>query len=211
MSEEPNDPNPLNPPTAEMREYWEALGRFIHHFARVEAHIAVNLWKLTRISTRIAQAVLSGVRVNDATSLTNRVLAATRASQATKDEFDYIFKQLNPITKVRNDILHYGTEFATGTEFTTSNRLIAYLNETIRETPVSATILTEMTDDLVTMQRLLGRLHTTGWVPPEVQDQIFGPHSRGTWRYKPPSQAPRRDKNRGNPPKRKPPPRSSPA
>ena len=204
MSDNSTEAGQPHPPTAEMREYWEALGRFIHHFARVETHISVNLWKLTRISIRIAQAVFSGVRMDAAASLINRVLDATNADPTARDEFQYIFTQLGHITKVRNDILHYGItspSFEPGLH--TSNRLVAYSEDKIRETPVSATILNQMTDDLITIELLLGRLHTTGWVPPDVQDTIYGPHSRGTWRYKPLAQASHPRRRRDPHPKRK--------
>jgi hypothetical protein len=42
--------------------------------------------KLAGISTRIAQAVFSGVRIDAATSLISRILAATNASPTTKEE-----------------------------------------------------------------------------------------------------------------------------
>jgi hypothetical protein len=212
MSEKPHDPNPLNPPTAEMREYWEALGRFIDHFARVEAHIAVNLWRLAGIQVRVAQALLSGVRLDHATGLIVRVLEATKAEQSVKDEYAYMFTQLGHINKIRNDTVHYGTEFTLGTEFKTTNKLVAYLDEKARETPISTSILNQMSDDLTTIQGMLGRRLTAGWVPDDVRDQIFGPpQPQAAWRYKPPSRASRRDKPRAPHPKPKRPRRSSPA
>jgi hypothetical protein len=146
---EAHNANPLNPPTAEMRQYWEALGRFMDHFARIERHVAVNLWRLAGIQIRVAQALLSGVRIDQATSLFMRVLDATKAQQSIKDEYSHMFTQLGRINKAKNDIIHYGTEFAEGTEFKTTNKLIAHLDEKIRETPVSTEILNQMSHDLL--------------------------------------------------------------
>ena len=209
MSEQPHDPNPLNPPTPEMRQYWEALGRFIHHFAAIEAVLAVNLWRLARLEIRIAQALLSGVRLDNATSLLIRVLDATNADQSVKDEFIHIFTQLGHINKARNDIVHYGTQFAVGSEFKTTNRLIAYNDAKVRERPVSTDTLNQMSADLITIHGALTRRLTAGWVPDDIRDMIAPPQMPDAWQYKPPQQASGRDKPRARPPKQKRPHRSS--
>lgn len=77
-------------------------------FSFVEVSIASALWAVVGIPTKIGQALLSGVRVDQAISLINRVADVKGIKGQTREEMTVVMQQLGVINKARNDILHFG-------------------------------------------------------------------------------------------------------
>ena len=88
--------------------YHRALGAFVTAFSRVEATLLKVLWILARLEAPYAQAVLSGVKIEGAMGLINRIAEAEQWPDNKKAEWQEVFTQLGLINKLRNDILHYG-------------------------------------------------------------------------------------------------------
>lgn len=109
------------------REYFAALGEFVHEFAHVERMTLALLWQMAGLTVPVARAILSGVRADAASNLINRILEVSPPpAPGTRADLQDVFGQLGLINSVRNSLLHLGTEFADeGTEFVTSNRFIA--------------------------------------------------------------------------------------
>jgi hypothetical protein len=120
--------------------YYEALGRFVDMFANVESAMAFTLWHYAKTPRHIARAVFSGVRIDAAIDLINRLIAVTDVSADLQKDLNYVFPQLKIINKARNDIYHYG---ASGT-----TRLKALTEDRVRTFPVSSSILNDMSADL---------------------------------------------------------------
>lgn len=195
------------PPTDPHFAYFQALGFFVHRFAETEKLLALALWQLSGISVEKARAVFSGVRVDGATSFITRLLVATNAPQDVRDEHQYLFTQLGHITKLRNSILHYGTEFA-GDAFVTSNRFVAITPDRIEERPASAEVLWAAQYDLGRINWRLGAEMSRGsGTPRHFFTEVANWNE--PWRYTPPSPTSRRDSSRAMTPAPQPPPEPS--
>jgi hypothetical protein len=182
----------------ETKAYWTALGHFIDQYAQTEKLLAMCLWQLAGVPIEKARALFHGVRTDAATSYITRIVTATKVSRETSDEYSYLFSHLGHITKLRNSILHYGTEFNEGVRQTT-NRFIALTPDRIEERPATAEILYAAGRDL---QRINWRLAAEMSRGNEAQ----GAPARSfftdvvnwsePWHYTPPQQASRRDSSR---------------
>ena len=183
--------------------YWRSLGKFVDQFASVETGIHILLWERTRTPLEIAQAVFSGVRIKDAMSLIRRVSEVHPLDPQTAADQDYIFTQLNIITIVRNDILHYGANPTEPGEFVVSNWITALGKNRLRRTPVSSQILLHLARDLRKIQVHLIERHL--WREPGLMSPIPKRDLallNAAWKYTPPQQAPNRHNTRGSAPKR---------
>ena len=166
---------PVVTPTKEQIEYWLALGIFVHQFAHIETTLWFLLAKLAGVNWPTARALFSGGHIEERRQSIGRLLDVTGATQAAKDDWQFVSAQLDHINKARNSILHYGTTFGEGDEFQSSNVLTARTEAHVRSFPVSREILNKMTNDLGTISaHLLAHLH--GSAPPP----------RATWQYTPP-------------------------
>lgn len=177
---------PLNGPNQNMRDYWEALGHFVHQFAHVEKMLAAVLQHIAGIVGPISQAIFHGVRSEGARQYINRILEVTNHTQAVKDDFTFVFAQLAHITAARNSLLHYGTELNEGTEFISTNQFWALTSDRIKELPVSVDILNQMTADLEKISAHLAVHLVRNW--PDAMAGLADRLSR-PWQYKPPPQA----------------------
>ena len=113
------------------RDYYLALGRFVSQFAHTEGLMQLTLRHFAGLGDDIGSALLSGVRADQARDLINRVLDARRRP-ATKMELKRHFDHFGLITKIRNDILHYGVEFETTEILLISNDRDAHIPEKLR-------------------------------------------------------------------------------
>jgi hypothetical protein len=174
-------------------QYFTALGYFVDKFAQTEKLLAICLWNLSGTSIEKAKALFSGVRTDAATGYITRILTATNAPQNAKDEYQYLFSHLGHITKLRNSIMHYGTEFNDTEQYKTSNRFVALTPERIEERPVSAEILWAVGHDLDRINwRLAAEMSRDEPIPREFFTGV--PAWNAPWRYTPPTQGSRGDK-----------------
>jgi hypothetical protein len=182
--------------------YFYALGFFIDKFAQTEKLLALSLWKLTDLPANKARALFSGVRTDAASSYITRLLTATSADKETRDEYQYLFTQLGHITKLRNSIIHYGTEFNQSEQYITSNRFIALTPERIEERPTSYEILKQANQDLDRINWRLSAEMNKGQGGPARSFFTDVPAWNEPWQYTPPPQASQGGKNQDTTQKR---------
>jgi hypothetical protein len=170
-------------PSAELEEYWSALGRFADVFALVEHDMQLTLWHCAKVKKPVAQAIFSGTRIDAASGLIKRISEAKRWSQTRRKRLDIMLSQLGEITRVRNDILHYGG-LPLGNEWTVSNMLYAHIQERVRTTKITPKILDNLSADLITICIELQLMRDLSKVPDWVQKENRMPPV-GAWHYKP--------------------------
>ena len=182
--------------------YWRSLGMFADAFADVETGMHILLWERARIPHEVSQALCSGVRIKEAMNLVRRVGEVYPVSAEILADQEYIFAQLNVITKLRNDVLHYGSKPLKTGEFVVSNWITALGQERLRRTVLSSAVLLDLARDLRKIQIHLIERHL--WREPG----LGSPFPKGdlalldaAWKYIPPPQAPNRRKTRGSAPK----------
>lgn len=175
-------------------------------FAHAEALIQLLLWKVAGLQMPLAQAVLSGVRVDQAMSLINRALDA---SGRVDDKFalERLFSQFGLLNRTRNDILHYGAILAEKDVATVSNALVAHIPSRVREIKVSIFNLEQMSFDLRVIAYALGQIALLD--APIAEEGKANPCLLRSWRYKPPPQAVPLDTTPKTPAKRLRPPEPS--
>lgn len=169
------------------RQYWEALGNFVSMFSLVEENMQIALWRCARVKSPIAPAIFSGTRVDAASSYIKRIAEAENWPNRKRKELDDVFKQLGELTRVRNDILHYGASMRGPEEWVVSNKLVAHTQDRIRETKITPAILNIMTNDLHKVIFHLIVLTSRGKRvrhPPIISEVL-----RRAWLYKPDRQS----------------------
>jgi hypothetical protein len=185
--------------------YWEALGRFVETYAELEQSISGALWSFSKASPQIAKALFSGTRADAASKYINRILDSTKAKKEIKAEFNYLFSQLGHITDIRNLIIHHET-VSSPRGWKISNRRIALDRKRLKERPISATILGQMSDDLekiiAHLTLLVFRKEKSGRIQIEFVKNAYAKELASAWLYKPPSQQPPQRKRSQKRPKR---------
>lgn len=164
----------------EASEYWAALGHFIDLFARAESMLQVLLWRKAGVTHQVAQAVFSGVRIDAAKDFINRIHAAN--DEERDPQLIETFEQLGVISKARNDIVHFGT-VTSGTDRFMTNALLAHVPAKVRTVVVSASILDDMTADLVRIVLHLAKVASSDEDRAKIEAAF--PETRGPWRYRP--------------------------
>jgi hypothetical protein len=179
-------------PTPREREYWEALGRFVEGYAELEQAMSGLLWNLTKISTPIARAVFSGVRAEAASQYINRIFEATKVEPPWRAAFQEVCSRLGPITEARNLIIHHETRRKRRSgDAVVTNKRVALNQKRLRERPMSATILDEMTADL---DKIVAHLVILLWFSDGapageikfMRRVVYAEELASLWRYKPP-------------------------
>ena len=183
--------------------YSLALGRFVSIFSSLEKSFQTYLWHFAGVAAPTAQAIFSGVRVKAATDLINRIADAQKWENSTKERIRYLFLQLGTLTRLRNDILHYGADIDdySKDEWTVTNKDFVHIPENVQSTKITPKTLEQATFDLVIIN--LGMLVLTiGGDERNVLENALKPILESAWRYTP--LAPNRAsiKNRKHPQKR---------
>jgi hypothetical protein len=128
--------------------YHLELGRFVAMFSQVERTLLRALWTLARIRDPVSQAVLSGVRIEGAIGLINRIAEAENWSTDRRAKWQHVFTQLGAINKLRNDILHHGAGLNDDDKFVVSNRHTAHHPNRVREVLFTPATLGDAFEDL---------------------------------------------------------------
>jgi hypothetical protein len=187
-----------------LREYYEALGRFVDMFARAETAITLTLWHYAKTSPEIAKVVFAGTRTDQGATYIKQITQAIGLTQELQDDLEDVLQQLGIINGVRNAILHYGTE----PESVAAGKAI--VSDALRAKgqpstfPISPTTLNEMIADLYKVIGHLNLRHlgkTKGYT-------ILGDPTFGTWQYKHPAPMNRQSKKGRDRRSRTPDPRS---
>jgi len=162
-----------------LTKYFTELGRFVTVFAGVEGMVFVHLAELVGLSLKEATAVTSGAKVDACMSFIKRVHEA-RSVDVPK-QIDAAMQQLSLINKLRNDILHQGTQSG----FTVTNELRALPKRVIAYT-VSADLLIQATHDLVKIMFLMsGAIKNVSSPSPAEMGRIKSV-LESPWLFKPP-------------------------
>src|SRR5688572_21435695 len=77
---------------ADVRAYFEALGRLVTQFAEVEAFLARTLWNTIGAPNPIGHALFAGIRSSDAVKHINRIHSVTNASENTRGRVQTSFR-----------------------------------------------------------------------------------------------------------------------
>lgn len=128
-----------------LRAYHEALGRFVHEFARAETAVALTLRKYAGTKTEVAKVIFASTKIDVGSTQIKQIALATGAPKGARDDLEYVLQQLGIINGARNAILHYGAELvAEGTAFV-SDAIKAKGEPTVF--PISPTALNQMSHD----------------------------------------------------------------
>lgn len=163
-----------------LRAYYEALGRFVDKFSRVEAAVTRTLWHYAKTPPEIAKIAFSGAKVESSMQYIKQITNATDVAQELRDDLQDVFQQLGIINGARNDVLHYGAEFVAEGKAIVSDALKAKGEP--YSFPISPGALNDMTADL---DKIIAHLKTR-----HLKDgrdyTILGNPVHSPWRYKHP-------------------------
>jgi hypothetical protein len=178
-----------------LREYYEALGRFVDMFARAETAVALTLRHYAKTPPAVAKIVFAGTRTDPSSKFIRQIAQATGVSQELRDDLEEVLQHLTIINTVRNYVLHNGAE----PESVAQGRAI--VSDALRAKgepttfPISPEVLRDMTSDLHKIIAHLDQSHfgkTKGYT-------ILGDPRFDAWKYKhpvPPSKHSKKRKDR---------------
>lgn len=162
--------------------YWRALGQFIEAFSTCEAVVFDVLAFHAGVSIPIAKAVFSGIRMDAAINLINRIVTEVHAVAPERGaDLAKLFSQLRSIMDVRNKIIHYGTFVTIDKGRVASTARLALTPEKVQEHRASVEVLEAMTADIIRIYNAL--LWDLNRNRPSPSD----PSLRDPWQYKPES------------------------
>jgi hypothetical protein len=165
--------------------YYEELGRFIDVFADVESNLQLALWKIAKLRSPIAQALLSNSRVAEASSQIKRLAHALGWSAKRRDRLTILFSQLGVITQTRNDMLHFGAIHRGDGVHEITNILYVYEPGRIRTTKISVEILQSMVSDLLIIASELSVMRKGRKSSATMRRAAAQMPPKRAWQYKP--------------------------
>ena len=122
-----------------LRAYYEALGRFVDFFSRVETAVTLMLRLYAKTSPEIAKVVFAGARIETGSTYIKQLAEATKVAKEQRDDLENVLQQLGIINGARNLILHYGATYVAEGRGTVSDVLKARDEPTVF--PISPTVL----------------------------------------------------------------------
>lgn len=176
-----------------LSDYYEALGRFVDIFSRLETAIALTLWHYAKTSPDIAKIIFTGAKIVEGSAYIKQLAKAANVIQDLQDDLQFVLQQVGDINTARNFILHYGAESVAEGNAIVSNVLKAKGEPT--SFPISPTILDQMTSDIGKIIIHLNHQHLRQLIPGEflvkgaLYDVLHAP-----WQYKHPVQPKERSK-----------------
>ena len=182
-------------------EFLIQLGKFVLDFAEIERFMHIFLHGMAGVRESIGPALLSGIRLDQAQSLINRILD-TEEDTFNKSYLKRHFDQLGVINQVRNNILHYGADFQDRNTVVVSNRIVAHIPSRVREYEVTTHDLKSMSKDLQIIKTAIFVTLGRETLPPEMLDHYLS-IAQTSWLYKQAQPKAHGDKNQGTPPNRK--------
>jgi hypothetical protein len=128
--------------------YFEALGRFCHEFSTLEAVMFNTLAFYAKVPNQMARAVFSGERVRAAMGKIKRIIQIQYPGEDNKKDLEYVFRQLEAINALRDEILHQGSFVTDDKDRITSNIVRNLKQERLVERSASIETLNAATADL---------------------------------------------------------------
>jgi hypothetical protein len=164
------------------REYYTALGRFVHMYARVETALTLTLWHYARLKPEIAKIAFYNPGVEARITAITKMAKVKKISEESSEDLEDVFRQLRAINTARNSILHFGaTSIANGNAIV-SNALKAHGEPTIF--PVSPPVLNLMTKDCRKIIAHLNYNHLGKSPLSEDKKQVLAETLQSPWLYK---------------------------
>jgi hypothetical protein len=171
----------------DLASYWQLLGAFISEFSRSEELVFRLLVKEAGVSDVVAKAIFSGVKIDGAKDFINRLYEARGDERPVA--LVRAFEQLGVITRMRNDLVHYGVTHAYGLSPRVSNSRTAHAKRALRELHVSNEVLSNMISDLGVINTVILDIVGTHWRGLTWREDVFKA-ANGAWRYKPSGPSP---------------------
>jgi hypothetical protein len=163
--------------------YYLALGRFAHRFALTELGVHFVLRHYAGMTTGVARALLSGVRVRDTRSKLSRLHEIGIIPDKKWSELTFLFDQLSIINSARDDIFHYGAINIAEDDGVVTNAAVALVEDRITAFKISVEALDNMTADL---RKILVHFHLSHMgkpplkgIHPTINEILSAP-----WQYK---------------------------
>lgn len=165
------------------RFYFEALGRFIEAYAHAEYAAHSLLVHLTGMKPKVANAALSGTKVDGALSFMRRIYAATETS--IPSEIEEAFTRLAVLNTSRNELVHLGT-FIEDSWRVVSNEVKAHTPSKVKRWRITTETLKHMENDAIKIASTL----TVYRLPALRQDEAHKRALSLAWQYTPPTALP---------------------
>jgi hypothetical protein len=166
-------------------QYWQALGCFVDRFTGVEVYLQQLLWLFAGLPGPIAQAVFRNTSTDRAMQVIRRIADAQKWTEERKAELTSIFKQLEAINQLRNNLLHLGATFKGQGQWLVSNELLTYTKEKVRTQSITIATLQAATSDLTEMYSRLTLFAFAEQMLPDTRS-VFEASAKQSWRYEPP-------------------------
>jgi hypothetical protein len=171
-----------------LTEYYEALGRFVDMFARVETAITLTLWHYAGTNPYVGKIIFAGSKIDGYSIYIKQLAEAKKATKEAQDDLKDVLQQLGIINGVRNKVLHYGAESVAEGNAIVSDALKAKGEP--ERFPISPVLLDQMTGDLTKIVAHLDEIH----LKRRTRHTILGSPTLGAWRYKHPAQTKKQSK-----------------
>jgi hypothetical protein len=167
-------------------KYWQALGCFVDRFTGVEVYLQQLLWLFAGLSGPTAQAVFKNTSTDRAMQVIRRIADAQQWTEQRKAELTSIFKQLEAINQLRNNLLHLGATFEGQGQWLVSNALLTYTKEKVRMQSINIATLEAAISDLTRMHLRLTLFAFAEQMPSDTRS-VFEASAKQPWRYEPPA------------------------
>jgi len=177
--------------------YYLALGRFAHRFAQAELSVHFVLRYYAGMTTEVARALLSGVRIRETGSRLSRLHDIGAIPDEKWDELKRLFDHLSLINGARDDLFHYGAINIAEGDGIVTNAAMALVEDRITAFKISVESLDDMTADL---RKILVHLHTShmGRPPLKATHAAIDEILREPWRYKPQQVHPKKSRKQAS-------------
>lgn len=168
------------------QEYYEALGRFVQIFAEAEQVAAQTLWAYAKTERAIATVIFGGTRIEQGSDYLKHLIRLGVVPSERVADLQAVLSQLSTINKVRNHLLHYGTEGIAEGKGVVSDAWRAKAQPT--EFPISVDVLGKMQGDLRKIIAHLGYRHLgRPWPKAANNVELLEQTLQRAWQYKHPS------------------------
>ena len=87
-----------------LRAYYEALGRFVDFFSRVETAVTLMLRLYAKTSPEIAKVVFAGARIETGSTYIKQLAEATKVAKEQRDDLENVLQQLASLMAPQFDL-----------------------------------------------------------------------------------------------------------
>lgn len=162
--------------------FWQEFGRLMAYYAGVEEQMNFIVRHYYKIILQTSNMLLGDLRTDNAIVHLNRLNRADLIPETDWETIGVIKEQLGSITRLRNDLVHYGVAYSVPAGYVVISKW-RYTEERKRNHVVSVNTLDDATHDLFKIFQHLVILHR----PHErvLREMEYGELLREPWRYKP--------------------------